>query len=285
MKNLFKHTSSTWVRYSSYEYRKSEDILYITPTSDSSPILYDPLEDYESLVLNALNLGRLATKSDRADKLQIEVMEFVQKHGLLGFMTALPTTPDFMEYEWVYLPKNHFIREETMQTEDYLRLFFPFEPLDVVKRGIQSRWSISKDKPMMALALTLADHPMAVNLCCQRQYAERYDWIVQVLQDWAFTFLTSFLYYLDNGRMDDLSKELFHKGVAAFGGSAPTYHIELRECPTIVWDFHSLLLQIQMLFSFMLTDESSTMRCCPNCGRVFVAEYGEDGLCPECRSR
>ena len=285
MKNLFKHTSSTWVRYSSYEYRKSEDILYITPTSDSSPILYDPLEDYESLVLNALNLGRLATKSDRADKLQIEVMEFVQKHGLLGFMTALPTTPDFMEYEWVYLPKNHFIREETMQTEDYLRLFFPFEPLDVVKRGIRSRWSISKDKPMMALALTLADHPMAVNLCCQRQYAERYDWIVQVLQDWAFTFLTSFLYYLDNGRMDDLSKELFHKGVAAFGGSAPTYHIELRECPTIVWDFHSLLLQIQMLFSFMLTDESNTMRCCPNCGRVFVAENNNGKLCPECRLR
>lgn len=38
-------------------------------------------------------------------------------------MPALPTTPDFMEYEQVYLPKNHFIREEVMQTEDYLHLF------------------------------------------------------------------------------------------------------------------------------------------------------------------
>ncbi|MBQ8092859.1 MAG: hypothetical protein IJ242_04710 [Clostridia bacterium] len=285
MKNLFKHTSSTWVRYSSYEYRKSEDILYITPAADSLPILYDPMENYESLVLDALNLGRLATRADRADQLHTNVMKFVQKYGLLGFMTALPTTPKFMEYEQVYLPKNHFIREEVMQTEDYLHIFFPFEPPDVVKYGVQSRWNISDDKSMMALAMTLADRPMSVNLCCQRRYAEQYDWIVRMLQDWAFTFLTGFLYYLDNERMDDLTREIFQKGMSAFGGSAPTYHIELRERPTLVWDFHSLLLQIQMLFSVMLTDESSTMRCCPNCGRVFVAEYGEDGLCPECRSR
>ena len=32
-------------------------------------------------------------------------------------------------------------------------------------------------------------------------------------------------------------------------------HIELLENPTIVWDFHSLLLVIQMMFSFTLTDE------------------------------
>lgn len=285
MKNLFEHTSSTWVRYSSYEYRKSRGILYITPTAGSSPILYDPLNDYESLVLDALNLGRLASRADSADQLHAEVLEFVQKYGLLGFMTALPTTPDFMEYEQVYLPKNHFIREEVMQTEDYLRLFFPFHAPDLVKRGVQSRWSISDDKSMMALAMALADRPMSVNLCCQRQYSERYDWIVRVLQDWAFTFLTSFLYYLDKERMDDLSRELFQKGMSAFGGSAPTYHIELQERPTMVWDFHSLLLQVHMLFSVMLTDDTSSMRCCPNCGKVFVAENGGNDLCPECRSR
>ena len=30
-------------------------------------------------------------------------------------MTALPTTPSFMDYEAVYLPKNHFIKAETME--------------------------------------------------------------------------------------------------------------------------------------------------------------------------
>ena len=32
--------------------------------------------------------------------------------------------------------------------------------------------------------------------------------------------------------------------MAAFGGIAPTYHIELLEKPTIYWDFHSLLLDV-----------------------------------------
>ena len=82
-----------------------------------------------------------------------------------------------------------------------------------------------------------------------------------------------------------MSRELFQKGMSAFGGSAPTYHIELRERPTMVWDFHSLLLQVQMLFSVMLTDEASTIRCCPSCGKVFVAENGGNELCPESMSR
>lgn len=283
MKNLFENTSSVWVRYSGYEYKAAENgLLYIAPKQDSKPVLYDPLEDYQTTVVNALNLGRLASKEEESPLLRDKVLEFVHNYGLLGFMTALPTTADFMEYEQVYLPKNHFIREEVMQTGDYLNLFFPFDRPNLEKKGTESRWSIANDKPMMALAMALSDRPMAVNLCCQRQYAERFDWIVQALKDWAFTFLTSFLYYLDQDKMDDLTKELFLKGMAAFGGSAPTYHIELRERPTIVWEFHSLMRQIQMLYSFMLTDEDSTLTCCANCGKVFVAEHGERYCCDIC---
>ena len=284
MKNLFENSSSVWVRYSAYDYKTNANgVLYITPSPGSTPVLYDPLENYQSMVVDALNLGRLASKEETSPILQEKILDFVQNYGLLGFMTALPTTADFMEYEQVYLPKNHYIREEVMQTEDYLSLFFPFERPDLEKHGTESRWTIPDDKPMMALAMALADRPMAVNLCCQRQYAERFDWIVQALKDWAFTFLTSFLFYLDRNRMNDLSKELFIKGMAAFGGSAPTYHIELRERPTIVWEFHSLMRQIQMLYSFMLTDENSTLTCCANCGKVFVSENGEKFCCDICK--
>lgn len=48
------------------------------------------------------------------------VMDFVSACGLLGFMTALSTTPEFITYETVYFPKNHFIRQESMKTEEYL---------------------------------------------------------------------------------------------------------------------------------------------------------------------
>ena len=69
----------------------------------------------------------------------------MHKYGLLGLMTALPTTSQFMDYEAVYLPKNQYIREETMSTENYLELFYPFDKLDLVKKGIKSSWrSIAK---------------------------------------------------------------------------------------------------------------------------------------------
>ena len=41
-------------------------------------------------------------------------------------LTALPTTPCFMDYEAVYLPKNHFIKSESMKADEYTALFFPF---------------------------------------------------------------------------------------------------------------------------------------------------------------
>ena len=62
MKNLFERTSSTWVRYSEYEWKKSEDgILYLTPSKTAQPSIYDPLTEYQQIVLDAINIGRMGT--------------------------------------------------------------------------------------------------------------------------------------------------------------------------------------------------------------------------------
>ena len=66
---------------------------------------------------------------------------------------------------------------------------------------------------------------------------------------------TSILYYNDYDSIDEDARGLYRKAMAAFGGIAPSYHIELLDKPTIYWDFHSLLLGIQMMFSFMLVDD------------------------------
>lgn len=117
-------------------------------------------------------------------------------------------------YEAVYLPKNHFIKEETMFTEKYLALFFPFGKLDVIKRGIESMWNIQNDRVMMALALTMTDKP------------------------------------------------------------------------TIVWDFHSLLLGVQMMFSSMLTDSENPIKLCRHCTKAFVASRPSAVFCsPQCKNK
>lgn len=197
-------------------------------------------------------------------------MDFVSEYGILGLMTALPTTPDFITYETVYLPKNHFIREESISTERYLSYFFPFDKIDFRKKDIESGWSTDSPE-MIALIMTMKNKPQAVMMSFQREYAESYDWLIEVFRDWAFTFFSSFLYYQDYDKLDENERNLYRQGMAAFGGVAPTYHIELRERPILVWNFNFLLLCVQMLFSFMLTDDNSSLKVCKHCGKAFVA--------------
>ena len=280
MSNLFQKTSSSWVQYNKYEWKEDkEGTLYITPSPDAKVSLYNPLKDSEQMVLKAVNLGLMCMdKKNTKEQLQNAIMDFVTGYGLLGFMAALPTTPDFITYHAVYLPKNHFIKEESMTTEKYLSYFFPFDKIDFVKKGMESSWN-TDDVQMMALIMTMKSKPQAVMMSFQKEYAERYDWLVTLFKDWAFTFMSSFLYYQDFDILDDMQKQLYRQGMAAFGGIAPTYHIELLERPTIVWDFHSLLLGVQMMFSFMLIDEKSTLRVCKHCGKAFIAGRPNSVFC------
>ena len=105
MNTLFERTSSSWVRYSSYEWKDAEDgKLYLTPTKDAQPGIYDPLRDAQQLVLDALNIGRMCMSKKPDAEIQKAIQNFAVKYGLFGLMTALPTTPKFMDYEAVYLP-------------------------------------------------------------------------------------------------------------------------------------------------------------------------------------
>lgn len=96
MKNLFEQSCSHWVWYDHYKLKSAEDgKRYITPGKNTKSEVYNPLKEVPNIVLDALNVG---------------------------MMTTLPTTPSFMDYEAVYLQKNHFIKEESMGTDEYLSL-------------------------------------------------------------------------------------------------------------------------------------------------------------------
>lgn len=156
----------------------------------------------------------------------------------------------------------------------------------MVKRGIESMWNISGDRTMMGLAMTMSERPMAVNMSFQRDYAERYDWLRQQFTDLAFTMTGSFLYYLDYDILSEDQRRLYQQGMAAFGGIAPTYRILLLDKPTIEWDFHSLLLGLQMMFSFMLADDKRPLRLCKHCMKAFVASRPSAVFCsPQCKNQ
>ena len=202
-------------------------------------------------------------------------------------MTALPTTAKFIDYEKVYLPKNEFIRAESMDTFEYMEHFFPFKKPDFGKTATGYTWS-ETDNMMSALMLAFHRYPESTALSFMRYYGERYDWLKAVFKDWCFQFVTSYLYYhdLDKYGEDAVSKKAFAIGLAAFPSNAPTYHIELREHPVIVWDFHSLKLAIQMLFTLMVTDDTTPLRMCRHCQKAFFAKRKDSNFCStECRKK
>ena len=292
MDTLFKKTNAYWAKYSEYEYRRGEDKnIYLIPTPAATPSVYDPLKDPEALVVDALNVGRLAMKRGSEKKLQQAVLEFVTKYGLLGFMTALPTTSDFLHYDAVYLPKNHFIKEETYNTRDFLSLFFPFGKPDIYKDKDKAQWNVSSDdyddRKVLALAMTFMNEPLAVGMSLLPIYAERFDWLATQFRDWAFMLVTSFLFYENKDVMDDFTRGIYREGMSAFGGKAPTYRIRMYDDkPKILWDFYSLHLTIQTMFGFALTDETRPLRICKHCNLAFISGHPNAAFCsPKCKNQ
>ena len=288
MKQLFERTSSCWVRYDKYVIRTdAKGVKYITAASDARPQIIDPLEDAQTMVLDALNAGRLSFGKKASEREQeAGILRFVHRYGLLGFITALPTTPKFMDYEKVYLPKNHFIREEALETEQFLDYFYPFKKPLLRKRGVEYTWEVEGNTDAIALELTFSSEPTAKRMSFQKEYAEPVEWIVKALKDLTFPFITSKYFYEDADAFDADEKKLMAQGVAAFGGIAPTYRIALLDKPTIVWDFHSLLIGLQMMFSFMLAEEKTPLRMCAHCDTIFVANRSNQRFCSNpCRRR
>ena len=286
-KNPFEYTGAHWVRYSDYEWKTAEDgHKYLMPTPGAKPAVYDPIPVADNLTVDAINIGLLSFHKTPEDEIRSAMLAFARSYGLLGLMTALPTTPKFIEYEKVYLLKNPFLRQESMDTLDYLKLFFPFRMPDFQKQGIESLWNVpGEDRMQIALAMTFRNDPQARGMSFMRDYGERFDWQKEIFRDWAFTFVSAFMYYHDKDILDRNTLELYKQGLACFEGNAPSYHMELKEHPVIVWDFHSLMMAVKFLFSLKLTDPEQPMKMCEHCQKAFIARRADMRFCSEaCRN-
>ena len=103
-----------------------------------------------------------------------EMHELVTDEDISSEIFALKDSEQLV-LKAVYLPKNHFIKAESMTTEKYLSYFFPFDKIDFRKKGMESSWSTNSVE-MMALIMSMKDKQQAVIMSFQKEYAERYDW-------------------------------------------------------------------------------------------------------------
>ena len=82
--------------------------------------------------------------------------------------------------------KTILLKKNLYQQKVISNYFYPFDKMDFHKKGVESSWSVS-DKDGIAIALATGKNPQAVTMSFQKEYAERYDWLVKEFSDWAFT--------------------------------------------------------------------------------------------------
>ena len=98
MKNLFERTSSNWVRYSEYEWRAAEDgTLYLTPTKTAQPGIYDPLAEYQQIVLDAINIGRMESQGKTPQEIQKAIGQFAVKYGIATAVWSLENQDSLLQ--------------------------------------------------------------------------------------------------------------------------------------------------------------------------------------------
>jgi hypothetical protein len=297
LQDWFQRTTAHWAAYSQYEVLEDEMFRYIVPTVDAAVNVYDPLKIADEIVVDALNIGvKCVRKSPDEVQIMQDILAFCAKYGLLGFMTALPTTPDFTSYSAVYLPKNPVIKHETMNKDVFVGLFFPTTREERLKQfrenrqkalggdlgnGIDLLWGNKDDAKVN---VTFRHSPEAKRRTFERGYAEPWLWLRNQFRDWASLFCSAYFYYEEQ---NETMRELHRRSIEAFGGVAPHYTVVLEENkPQIKWDFHSLLQTIHIMLSFALADEAQPLRVCKECGKVFYATDSRSQFCSkECKNR
>jgi hypothetical protein len=276
-KDLFGKASSRWIRYSDYEAKKADSgEWYIVPSVKSIPAVYDPMENAEQMVVEALNIGlRCLTANPDNDTIAVEICHFAAKYGLLGFMTALPTSPEFMNYDRVHLLKNRHIREESMPSKVYAKMFFPFD--EKLNENPNPNKNYTKDDGSIMVSLAVRNKPKAVEMAYRRSYAEPFDWLYTQFKDWAVLYY-SVMAHADE--KDPVESEFYREVIAAYDGNVPSFHIEIFDkTPVMVWDFNSLMTIIHLVFGLMITDDKKPLRSCKHCNRAFIATHPKAEFC------
>ena len=82
LKAMFPNLNTMWVRWSAYEIADYHGVSYLMPSPGSEAFQYNCAEQPETLVADALELGRQITENvDDADR---ACAAFAARHGLLG---------------------------------------------------------------------------------------------------------------------------------------------------------------------------------------------------------
>ena len=180
-----------WFRYDSYEMKEIEEKHYITPKENSKVVMYDPFDFSDDILVDILNVGRFVEKNDIENAIK-NIMEFVEKYGLLGELTYLPLNTDIVKQSKVYLPAGNLVsNRETLPADEYIELFLKCKKKQkvVIKKNAKGEiLELSVENEMNPLAII--DRPAEYAVVFSRAYSECLVWIMHYARTLYQTFET-----------------------------------------------------------------------------------------------
>ena len=277
-----------WFRYDSYEMKEIEEKHYITPKENSKVVMYDPFDFSDDILVDILNVGRFVEKNDIENAIK-NIMEFVEKYGLLGELTYLPLNTDIVKQSKVYLPAGNLVsNRETLPADEYIELFLKCKKKQkvVIKKNAKGEiLELSVENEMNPLAII--DRPAEYAVVFSRAYSECLVWIMHYARTLYLIFEAIENY---SKAQDAYTRQRYDTRIKEFNPSKIACKILMGENkedkPVIEWNFNSLKLAIDTMFALNETSERKTVKMCKHCGKPFSSENLKAEYCsPQCRNQ
>jgi len=265
---IFKDAFCTWVRHECYEcHQQDDDTWYYCPGGDADVTPYNPAEQIQKIALEVLNVGREFEAAGSDEALVINrTLHFVQKYGMLGLMVDLPLNENFLDTGKVYFASNAFVLAEQLDTDEYMKLFFP----ENTPKTVPSIAEFTHRSPVYGYVFSTfyMEQLILFEAYCMTMYR-----LLRACNEYRKT--------KDYARIQKLRQE-----VMRYSDHRLRYNIDTTDSPKIRWEFASLKAMIDLFIVGSITDAAAPLRECKHCGKVFYAENARLEFCtPQCRNK
>ena len=82
------------------------------------------------------------------------------------------------------------------------------------------------------------------------------------------------------------TKRVIDDKISKFSVENIGFQLRMGRKPTMVWDFSSLKMAIEMIYAVSVSRENPNLKMCKHCGKAFYAQHGRSEFCQDkCRNQ
>lgn len=277
MKLNYNYTISNWVKYSSYEIKTVNNLMYILPKENAQREFYNPTELFPEIIPALINIGRVYKEEKVSENVKEMVLTFVNTYGLLGIANIMCLNTEGILSETLYFrttfaPKNN----SQISVQNFMKLFSPTAPNgEVLLTKSENKIKLKMKKQPEELKGKLCRANDLLNLIFSEYYGEP----LRLFLLFA-TKLYNHYKIIDNNQETSIPKILVASPRCTHLSKTADFAYSVH------YIFTSLCKSISFLYLQMLAEEKRHLKTCKYCQKVFFATNPKAEFCSSnCRNK